>query len=90
MYSTVGDMDRLRNESVLPPARPRIEEPGCVDPNAGRRLVPYSLGRLDPEQEFAFEVHLIECDHCFEALRGLDQIEDLVRACVDADVVDQS
>ncbi|MEN8149294.1 MAG: hypothetical protein ABFS86_05690 [Planctomycetota bacterium] len=83
-------MDRLRNKPVLPPARARFEGPGCVDAEVGRRLIPYSLGRLSPEQEFDFEVHLIECDHCFDALRGLDQIESLVRACIDSDPVDES
>ena len=83
-------MDRFRDKPVLPPFRARFEEPGCIDPNAGRRLIPYSLGRLSPEQEFDFEVHMMECDHCFDALRGLDQIESLVRACVDDGVADQS
>ena len=83
-------MDRLRNKPADTPLRSRIPAPGCVDPKVGRRLIPYSLDRLDAEQEFAFEVHLIECDHCFDALRGLDQIEGLVRACVDADPAPQS
>jgi len=63
-------------------------EPGCTNPKSGRRLIPYSLGRLSPDQEFDFEVHLIECDHCFEALRGLDQIESILRCCVDSGTVE--
>jgi len=90
MERTVRDVDRLRNQTPESPVGRRFEAPGCIDPKLGRRLIPYSLGRLDPEEEFAFEVHLIECDHCFDALRGLDQIEGLVRACVDADPAPQS
>ena len=82
-------MDRLRNKPVLPQDRARFEESACIDPNKGRRLIPYTLDRLSPEQEFDFEVHLIECDHCFDALRGLDQIECVLRACIDSDTVEQ-
>jgi len=86
----VSDLDRLRDNARIPPARNRFDEPGCIAPQDGRRLIPYSLGRLTAEQEFDFEVHLIECDHCFEALRGLDQIETILKACVDFGAVDQT
>ena len=84
----MSDLDRLRENAESPPVPRRIGEPGCTNPKAGRRLIPYSLGRLTAEQEFDFEVHLIECDHCFEALRGLDQIEAILQACVDFGAVE--
>jgi hypothetical protein len=61
----------------------RISGPGCVDPELGRRLLAYSLDRLPVAEEIGFEAHMLECDHCFEALRGLDQIESILRAFVD-------
>jgi len=71
-------VDRLRGKADAKQVPSRFDEPGCIDPSAGRRLISYSLGRLSPAEELDFEVHLIECDHCFDALRGLDQIETIL------------
>jgi hypothetical protein len=66
-----------------PSLEARISGPGCLDPKIGRRLLAYSLDRLSPADEIDFEAHMLECDHCFEALRGLDQIESVLRAFID-------
>jgi hypothetical protein len=52
---------------------------GCVDPEWGRLLVAYALGSLPPDGEQEVEAHLLACDPCFDALRGLDQLELLIR-----------
>jgi anti-sigma factor RsiW len=64
----------------------RLIGAGCVDPRTGLLLLDYSLSRLSPADELEFEAHLLACDHCFDALRGLDQIESILRAFVDLDV----
>jgi hypothetical protein len=59
-----------------------IPGPGCVDPGIGRHLLAYSLDRLPASTEVEFEAHMLACDHCFDALRGLDQIASALRVFI--------
>jgi hypothetical protein len=37
----------------------------------GKLITLYELGRLTPEEERRFEIHLLECDHCFREFSGM-------------------
>lgn len=60
----------------------RLLGAGCTEPESGRLLLDYSLNRLSPANELNFEAHFLACDHCFETLRGLDEIESILRVFV--------
>jgi hypothetical protein len=47
--------------------------PKCIDPDIGKLLHAYELKALSEEDEDRFEVHLLECEHCFEELQAFEQ-----------------
>ena len=57
-----------------PGKRSRPIEGRCPEPDIGRLIVPYELRMLEPEEEMTFEIHLLECDGCFERLKALDTV----------------
>ena len=44
----------------------RNERPECVDPAVGWKLLDYTLRLLPPDADEEFEVHLLQCETCFE------------------------
>ncbi|MEM7585545.1 MAG: zf-HC2 domain-containing protein [Acidobacteriota bacterium] len=47
----------------------------------------YLQGRLDRDDELAFEAHLLECEECFEQTRWADELGQGLRAAAAQDVV---
>ena len=47
--------------------------PKCKDPNLGALLPAYELNALSEEDVERFEIHLLECEHCFDQLKGFEQ-----------------
>jgi hypothetical protein len=41
---------------------------GCKDTNLGRLLLAYEFGALSEEEAERLEMHLVECEHCFDQL----------------------
>ena len=61
-----------------PGKQSRQVEGRCRKPEIGRLIVPYELRMLEPEEEMTFEIHLLECDSCFERLKALDAVVDVL------------
>ncbi len=51
---------------------------GCSAEDRRHLLVPYVFGRCDDEQESDFEIHLLECESCFEDLSALGRTRSLL------------
>lgn len=45
----------------------------CRDQNLGKLLPAYELNALGEEEVERFEIHLLECEHCFEELKAFEQ-----------------
>ncbi len=56
----------------------------CIDHDIGNLLHAFELDQLDAEQQEAFELHLLSCDHCFEQVSRFEGVASLLRS--DADV----
>ncbi|MCK4773655.1 MAG: zf-HC2 domain-containing protein, partial [Candidatus Krumholzibacteria bacterium] len=56
----------------------------CTDHKIGDLLHAFELDQLDAEQQEAFELHLLSCDHCFEQVSRFEGVASLLRS--DADV----
>ena len=41
----------------------------CIDPKFEEMIYAYELGLLNEQEQAEFELHLYECDHCFERVR---------------------
>ncbi len=55
----------------------------CVRPALARRLVPYALEVLDPAAAQEVEVHLLECEACYQRLVSIDKASGLLRDYLD-------
>jgi anti-sigma factor RsiW len=51
---------------------------GCAAPERRDLLLPYAFGSCTSEQESSFEVHLLDCDRCFEDFRALERTRSLI------------
>ncbi|MCP4684405.1 MAG: tetratricopeptide repeat protein [bacterium] len=56
----------------------------CIDTKYETMIHAYELGVLSEKDREAFELHLLECESCFEAVRGFEDSSRLLRS--DADV----
>ncbi|MCK4787463.1 MAG: zf-HC2 domain-containing protein [Desulfobacteraceae bacterium] len=52
----------------------------CLDPHLGALLHAYGLNALSEEDFKRFEIHLLECEHCFEQLKNFRQVAPLLRS----------
>ena len=52
----------------------------CTDPRLGALLHAYGLNTLSEEDFKLFEIHLLECEHCFEQLKSFKQVAPLLRS----------
>ena len=59
--------------------RVRPLAPGCNDPEARPRLLPYALSACTDDESLEFEVHLLGCPACFRDLRSLGRVGRLLR-----------
>ncbi len=50
------------------PARQQV----CAVPELSRLIGPYCFEELDEEQRRTFEIHLLECDSCWDHVSTLD------------------
>ena len=44
---------------------------GCINPSLGKLLHAYELKSLSPEETEQFELHLLECDYCFNEVSSM-------------------
>ena len=51
----------------------------CVDPAIGKLISLYEFGQLTEEERKAFEVHLLNCDFCFQSLYEMSPVVELMR-----------
>jgi len=50
----------------------------CVSPDVGKLLHAYELKKLSAENNERFEIHLLECDHCFKEVNEFDKVSNLM------------
>jgi hypothetical protein len=43
----------------------------CINPSLGKLLHAYELKSLSPQEEEQFELHLLECDYCFNEVSSM-------------------
>lgn len=55
-----------------------MNKPDCTDPNLGVLLHAYELNILPEEDAERFEIHLLECEFCFEQLKNFELVADLL------------
>jgi hypothetical protein len=58
----------------------------CEDTDLGRLLHAYELGGLSEEDAESFEIHLLECEHCFGELKAFEEAAALL--CSDQEVAE--
>ncbi len=46
---------------------------GCVEKRFEKMIYLYELGMLSEEEKQEFELHLYECDHCFEKVKSFEE-----------------
>jgi hypothetical protein len=52
---------------------------GCINPSLGKLLHAYELKSLTPDETERFELHLLECDYCFNEVSSMiDEISALL------------
>jgi hypothetical protein len=51
----------------------------CSDIETGRLIHAYEIGRLSEDEQERFEIHLLECEHCFEEVRSFEDVATLLR-----------
>lgn len=56
-----------------------MSERACVDRGVGEMLHAYEVGGLTAEDTERFEIHLLECAGCFEAVRSFAPYAELLR-----------
>jgi len=52
----------------------------CTDPDLGALLQAYGLNALSEDDFKRFEIHLLECEHCFKQLKRFEQVAPLLRS----------
>jgi hypothetical protein len=63
----------------------------CKDQEQGKLLLAYELGGLSEQENERFEIHLIECEHCFNELKGFERESSLLSQDTDIkDLIGQS
>ena len=50
----------------------------CQYPKIGEMLHAYELNQLDPENREKFEIHLLECEHCFNEVANFEKIAEVM------------
>ena len=60
------------------------DEAPCTDLRVRALVVPYALGLLTAEERDSFEVHVLECDVCYENLRSIERTSGLLREFLDS------
>jgi len=60
------------------PVVERTTEGPCTDPSMGKYLLCYEARLLGEEAERKFEAHILECDSCYEELRLLSEVEEML------------
>jgi predicted anti-sigma-YlaC factor YlaD len=55
----------------------------CTAPELGELLLDYALHRLPAPAETDFEVHLLECDDCFENFRAVVRTAAYLNTCLE-------
>jgi anti-sigma factor RsiW len=53
----------------------------CVDPKLEKMLHHYELGLLSDEDREAFELHLLDCEHCFGRVKKFQATAKLRGRC---------
>ena len=56
-----------------------MSQPACTDPAVGSMLFAYEIGALNTEEVDRFELHLLECRHCFETARQFASYARIIR-----------
>lgn len=51
----------------------------CTDRKLGSLLFAYEIGALGPEDIDRFELHLLECEHCFDAAQRFSRYAKMIR-----------
>jgi hypothetical protein len=52
----------------------------CVSPELGQLLAAYEIGGLDESDAERFEIHLLECEHCFKEVESFRVYADVLRS----------
>ena len=52
---------------------------GCSDSRFEKMLHAYELGMLTDDERQEFELHIYECDHCFERVRKFRDAAELIK-----------
>ncbi len=50
----------------------------CVSPDVGKLLHAYELRKLSAEDNERFEIHLLECDHCFKEVNDFEKVSSVM------------
>ncbi len=56
-----------------------MSEVKCTDKVVGELKHAYELGALSVEDTERFEIHMLECQSCFESVRGFEQAANMMR-----------
>jgi hypothetical protein len=56
-----------------------MTSPGCTDPELGALLFAYETGALSAEDTKRFELHLLECEHCFKEAESFSKYSKMLR-----------
>lgn len=56
-----------------------MTSPGCIDPELGALLFAYEIGALSAEDVKRFELHLLECEHCFKEAESFSEYSKMLR-----------
>ena len=56
--------------------------PTSTGTKACRNLLLYALSKLDEAEQESFELHLMECDECFDDLKALERTGDVLHRMV--------
>ena len=56
--------------------------PTAAGTKACRNLLLYALSKLEEGEQEAFELHLMECDECFDDLKALERTGDVLHRMV--------
>ncbi|MBU0982371.1 MAG: zf-HC2 domain-containing protein, partial [candidate division Zixibacteria bacterium] len=51
----------------------------CTDKRYEQLLHAFELGMLNDDDRLAFQEHLLNCPHCFEQARAMEDVADLMR-----------
>ena len=55
----------------------------CIAPKIGKLIHAYELKILRPEDNELFEIHLLECEHCFHDLNSMEKVFEIMATDTD-------